>query len=49
MVTHEPSVAAYAQEVAVMKDGRIVNQFSTTEARNTQDVALRYQEALRVG
>lgn len=49
MVTHEPSVAAYAQEVAVMKDGKIVNQFSTTEARNTQDVALRYQEALRVG
>ena len=46
MVTHEPSVAAYAQEVAVMKDGRIINRFSTRDTGGTQEVALRYQEAL---
>src|SRR6202012_308500 len=29
MVTHEPSVAAYAQEVAVLRDGELVERFST--------------------
>src|SRR5581483_9762587 len=29
MVTHEPSVAAYAQEVAVLKDGRLIDRFAT--------------------
>src|SRR5947199_1009908 len=31
MVTHEPTVAAYAQEVAVLKDGRLSQRFSTDE------------------
>ena len=33
MVTHEPSVAAYAQEVAVLKDGKLVERFPTSERR----------------
>src|SRR4051812_49924447 len=27
MVTHEPSVAAYARDVVVLKDGRVVTRF----------------------
>jgi ABC-type lipoprotein export system ATPase subunit len=26
MVTHEPSVAAYAQDVVVLKDGKIIER-----------------------
>ena len=44
MVTHEPSVAAYATEVAVLKDGKLVERFSTEEAKNGQGLAMRYQE-----
>ena len=47
MVTHEPSVAAYAQEVIVLKDGRMVEQFATEEAGGGQALAARYQESLR--
>jgi putative ABC transport system ATP-binding protein len=47
MVTHEPSVAAYAQEVLVMKDGRLVTRFCTKETQDTNGLAMRYQESLR--
>jgi putative ABC transport system ATP-binding protein len=47
MVTHEPTVAAYAQEVAVLKDGKLVERFPTEEAGGGQGLALRYQECLR--
>jgi putative ABC transport system ATP-binding protein len=47
MVTHEPTVAAYAQEVAVIKDGRLVQRFATDETNGHQGLALRYQECLR--
>ncbi len=47
MVTHEPSVAAYAGEVAVLKDGRLVERFATEEAKDGQGLAVRYQESLR--
>jgi putative ABC transport system ATP-binding protein len=47
MVTHEPSVAAYAQEVAVLKDGRLVERFPTDAADGQQGLAARYQESLR--
>ena len=44
MVTHEPSVAAYATEVAVLKDGKLVERFATEEAKNGQGLAMKYQE-----
>ncbi len=44
MVTHEPSVAAYAQEVAVLKDGQLVERFAVDEADGRQGLAARYQE-----
>jgi putative ABC transport system ATP-binding protein len=47
MVTHEPTVAAYSQEVAVIKDGRLVERFGTQETNGGQALALRYQECLR--
>ena len=47
MVTHEPTVAAYAQEVAVLKDGRLVERFPTEGPENGHGLAVRYQECLR--
>ncbi|HEY8750218.1 MAG TPA: ABC transporter ATP-binding protein [Tepidisphaeraceae bacterium] len=47
MVTHEPTVAAYAQEVAVLKDGKLIQRFATDGPGNGQGLAARYQECLR--
>lgn len=44
MVTHEPSVACYAQRVAIIRDGHLVDQFDIDRSTTSQDVALRYQE-----
>ena len=44
MVTHEPTVAAYASEVAVLKDGKLVERFATEETGGGQGLAVRYQE-----
>jgi putative ABC transport system ATP-binding protein len=46
MVTHEPTVAAYAQEVVILRDGRVINRFATEEM-DGQDLAVRYAECLR--
>jgi putative ABC transport system ATP-binding protein len=47
MVTHEPTVAAYASEVAVLKDGKLVERFPTESTNGSQGLAARYQESLR--
>lgn len=47
MVTHEPTVAAYAQDVAVLKDGKLVERFATEGENASQVLAMRYQECLR--
>jgi putative ABC transport system ATP-binding protein len=47
MVTHEPSVAAYAREVAVLKDGKLIDRFATDGIDGTEALAVRYQECLR--
>ena len=47
MVTHEPSVATYAQEVAVLKDGKLIERFATDTVDGGQGLALRYQESIR--
>ena len=47
MVTHEPTVAAYAQEVAVLKDGKLLERFPTQGPEGGQELAQRYQECLR--
>src|SRR5205085_10625330 len=43
MVTHEPSVAAYAQEVAILRDGQLLDRFPVNGA-DSEDLAIRYQE-----
>ena len=47
MVTHEPTVAAFAQEVAVIKDGLLVERFDTNQTEGGQGLAVRYQESVR--
>lgn len=48
MVTHEPTVAAYAQEVAVLKDGKLIERFATEGGGNGgQALAARYHQCLR--
>lgn len=47
MVTHEASVAAYASDVVVIKDGKLVQRFTTESVGDQQALALRYQEAVR--
>ena len=47
MVTHEPTVAAYAQEVAVLKDGLLVDRFTTDGENASHSLAMRYQESVR--
>ncbi len=47
MVTHEPSVATYAQDVLVMRDGNIIERFATQATNGGEGLAIRYQESLR--
>ena len=47
MVTHEPSVAAYAGEVVVIRDGQMIDRFDTADVDGQQGLSARYQE--RVG
>src|SRR5439155_6033818 len=47
MVTHEPTVAAYASEVAILKDGKLIERFCTQETNGTSVLAARYQESIR--
>jgi putative ABC transport system ATP-binding protein len=46
MVTHEPAVGAYAQDVAVIRDGKIVDHFPTN-GMDGQELAVKYSECLR--
>jgi putative ABC transport system ATP-binding protein len=46
MVTHEPVVGAYAQEVAVIRDGRIVDRFGT-RGINGHELAAKYTDCLK--
>ena len=41
MVTHEPSVALFARQVVVLKDGKIVAKFDTSETPDAQSLAMR--------
>jgi putative ABC transport system ATP-binding protein len=46
MVTHEPVVGAYAGEVAVIRDGQLVDRFAT-DGLNGHDLAAKYADCLR--
>ena len=47
MVTHEPSVAAYASDVVILRDGQLIDRFATEGIDGGRELALRYQEAIR--
>ena len=47
MVTHEPSVAAYAQDVAVLKDGKLVCQFPADHTEGGAALGAKYQECIK--
>jgi len=44
LVTHEPSVAAYAQQVAVIRDGKLVEKFAV-EMMDSEHLAMKYHAA----
>ena len=46
VVTHEPSVAVWASRVIVMKDGRILTEFRTNEFKDSQSLAIHYQDVV---
>jgi putative ABC transport system ATP-binding protein len=46
MVTHEPTVAIYAQEALVMHDGKIADRFDTRSIETAADLAIRCQKSL---
>lgn len=46
VVTHEPSVAIWAQRVLVMKDGAIVASFPTSSFQDPQSLAAHYQQVV---
>ena len=45
MVTHEPAVAAYAREVVILKDGKLLDRFET-DGIDATELANRYQHAV---
>lgn len=45
MVTHEPSVGAYASEVAVLRDGQLIERFSTVDI-TPQGLAAKYSQCI---
>jgi putative ABC transport system ATP-binding protein len=46
VVTHEPAVAAWAGRVAVVKDGRILSEFPTSEFGDAHALAAHYQDVV---
>jgi putative ABC transport system ATP-binding protein len=46
VVTHEPSVAIWAERMVVMKDGRILTDFPTTDFKDAQSLAIHYQDVV---
>ncbi|WP_146602374.1 ABC transporter ATP-binding protein [Novipirellula aureliae] len=46
VVTHESTVAAWADRVVVLKDGRILKQFEVDECGNALSLSMQYQAAV---
>ncbi|MEM6469958.1 MAG: ABC transporter ATP-binding protein [Planctomycetota bacterium] len=46
VVTHEPAVACWANRIVVLRDGSLVDEFSTDGLDNAESLAQRYQSAL---
>ncbi|HTU24557.1 MAG TPA: ABC transporter ATP-binding protein [Pirellulales bacterium] len=44
VVTHEPTVAVWAQRVIVMKDGQVLTEFATRDFHDAHSLAAHYQD-----
>ncbi|HEY2840410.1 MAG TPA: ABC transporter ATP-binding protein [Pirellulales bacterium] len=44
VVTHEPAVAVWSQRVLVMKDGRLLSDFATSDFSDAHSLAAHYQD-----
>lgn len=45
VVTHEPTVAMWADRVLVLRDGKVLSSFRTTGSRHPHEVTEQYQQA----
>jgi len=48
LVTHEPSVAVWAERIVVLQDGRILTEFLTADFRDAHALAAHYQDIVHV-
>jgi len=44
MVTHEPTVAIWAEEIVVLKDGHVLTSFATSDFSDAHSLAAHYQD-----
>lgn len=44
LVTHEPAVAVWAERIVVLKDGRILTEFTTADFHDAHSLAAHYQD-----
>lgn len=44
VVTHEPAVAVWAERIVVLKDGRLLTDFSTADFHDAHSLAAHYQD-----
>jgi putative ABC transport system ATP-binding protein len=44
MVTHEPTVARWAQRIVVLRDGRLISEFPTSAFSDAHSLAAHYQD-----
>ena len=47
VVTHEPTVAVWAQRVVVMKDGSVLTEFATQDFKDAHSLAAHYQDIVQ--
>ncbi|HEY1067125.1 MAG TPA: ABC transporter ATP-binding protein [Pirellulales bacterium] len=48
VVTHEPTVAVWAERVVVVKDGKILTSFATSDFPDSHSLAAHYQDLVNV-
>ncbi len=46
VVTHEPAVAIWSQRIVVLKDGRVLTEFPTSQFGDLQELAAHYQDVV---
>lgn len=47
VVTHEPSVAVWAERIVVLKDGRTLTEFPTSDFHDAHSLAAHYQDIVK--